>query len=109
MKLPVNIPTAILIALVVFYAFIIFSYFTKNLQEGLENKEEEDLEESEEVSEDTAAEEEEEEEEEETMLEKMSRIESEVTELQGEIDKRNKELDELRTEIEIPVVKSIKK
>ena len=108
MKLPVNIPTAILIALVVFYAFIIFSYFTKNLQEGLENKEEEDLEESEEVSEDTAAEEEEEEEEE-TMLEKMSRIESEVTELQGEIDKRNKELDELRTEIEIPALKSIKK
>ena len=40
MKLPVNIPTALLIALVVFYSFIVFSHFTKNLREGLENQEE---------------------------------------------------------------------
>ena len=105
MKFPVNIPTAILIALVVFYAFIIFSYFTKNLQEGLENQEEEDLEESEGVSETPV---EEEEEEEETMLEKMTRIEGEITELQGEIDKRNKELDGMKKEIDVTQEKPVK-
>jgi len=91
MKLPVNIPTAILIALVVFYAFLIFSYFTKNLQEGLENKEEEeeDMEEEPEEMPEILAEDADDEE---TMFEKMSRIENEVTDLQSEIDKRNQEL-----------------
>jgi peptidoglycan hydrolase CwlO-like protein len=103
MKLPINIPTAILITLVVFYAFLIFSYFTKNLQEGLENKEEEeDMEEDmpEILAEDA--------EDEETMFEKMSRIENEVTDLQSEIDKRNQELDKLRKTIDITEEEPVK-
>mgnify|MGYP005988887363 FL=1 len=107
MKLPVNIPTAILIALVVFYAFLIFSYFTKNLQEGLENKEEEeeDMEEEPEEMPEILAEDADDEE---TMFEKMSRIENEVTDLQSEIDKRNQELDKLRKTIDITEEEPVK-
>ena len=106
MKLPVNIPTAILIALVVFYAFLIFSYFTKNLQEGLENKvEDEDMEEEPEEMPEILAEDADDEE---TMFEKMSRIENEVTDLQSEIDKRNQELDKLRKTIDITEEEPVK-
>jgi len=107
MKLPINIPTAILITLVVFYAFLIFSYFTKNLQEGLENKEEEkDMEED--MEEDMPEILAEDAEDEETMFEKMSRIENEVTDLQSEIDKRNQELDKLRKTIDITEEEPVK-
>jgi len=107
MKLPINIPTAILITLVVFYAFLIFSYFTKNLQEGLENKEEEeeDMEEEPEEMPEILAEDADDEE---TMFEKMSRIENEVTDLQSEIDKRNQELDKLRKTIDITEEEPVK-
>ena len=101
MKLPVNIPTAILIALVVFYTFLIFSDFTKKLQEGLENMEEDMEEDMEDDMEDDM-------DDEETMFEKMSRIENEVTDLQSEIDKRNQELDKLRKTIDITEEEPVK-
>lgn len=112
MKLAVNIPRAILIALVIFYAFIIFSHFTKNLKEGLENKEDEGKEEEDDLEEleEGLENKEDEEEQEETMLEKMSRIEQEISDLESEVDernkeieKRNKELDKLKEEIDINV------
>ena len=90
MKLSVNIPTAILILLVVFYTFIIFSHFTKNMREGLENQDEENLEETdmpEEVDPTDLPEEEE------TILSQMTRIES-------EIEKRNKVLEDLKKTID---------
>jgi len=97
MKLSVNIPTAILIILVVFYTFIIFSHFTKNMREGLENQDEENLEETdmpEEVDPTDLPEEEE------TILSQMTRIESEIEDLESEIEKRNKVLEDLKKTID---------
>ena len=105
MKLPVNIPTTILIALVVFYSFIVFSYFTKNLREGLENQEEgeEDLEE---IPEPPT--EEENVEDEESMLEKMTRLESEIADLQAEISTRTVDLDKLKKQVDVAAEEPVK-
>ena len=108
MKLPVNIPTAILIALVVFYSFIVFSHFTKNLREGLENQEEgEEKEEDLEEIPDSPSEEENIEDEE-SMLEKMTRLESEIADLQSEISTRTVDLDKLKKQVDVAAEEPVK-